>query len=152
MNAWKLRTIVFSCEVWHLLENICLCNGSFDFAFIFTFCTKNLLTSLDWIAPTIRHRPPSRASYGKCRSKCCIGLKKAGGKIFSSLHSNTGATFSMSEMTTRDNSLAHRWWKKFLNSASTRIYYQGDSLEPSQEEAAQSICGSHDSSARWFAS
>ena len=120
MHAGKIVTIVFGCEVWHLLQNIWLCNRSFNFTFIFAFCSKDLLTSLNWIAPTVLHKPPIRASYGRCRSKCCIGLKKAGGKIFSSLHSNTGATFSMSEMTARDYSLTQSRQKKLLNSANTR--------------------------------
>ena len=125
MHDRKVVTIIFGCEVWHLFRNIWLCNWSFNFVFIFAFRSKNLLTSLNWIAPMVLHSPPICASYGRCRSKCCIRLKKAGGKIFSSLHSNTGATFSMFEMTAWDNSLAHSWRKKLLNFANTRQILSG---------------------------
>ena len=119
MHTRKVVGIVFCCEVWHLLQNVCLCNGCFNFGFIFTFSSKNLLTSLNWIAPTALHRPPICASYGRCRIICCIGLKKPGGKIFSNLQSNTGAILFISATTVRDNSLAQSWRKKLLNSAST---------------------------------
>jgi hypothetical protein len=38
--------------------------------------------------------PPSLASYGRCTSKCCIGLNHPGGNIFSNLHISTGISFS----------------------------------------------------------
>ena len=41
MHARKVVSIVFCCEVWDLLQNVCLCNGSFNFTFIFAFCSKN---------------------------------------------------------------------------------------------------------------
>ena len=58
MHAREVVTIVCCCEVRHLLQNVCLCNGSLDFAFISIFLSKNLQTSLDWIAPTALHGPP----------------------------------------------------------------------------------------------
>ena len=58
MHARKIVSIVFWCEVWHLLQNICLCGGSFNFTFIFAFSSKDLLTSLNWIAPTVLHGTP----------------------------------------------------------------------------------------------
>ena len=119
MHARKVVSIVFCCEVWHLLQNLCLYNGCFNFAFIFTFSSKNLLTSLNWIAPTALHRPPIRASYGRCRIICCIGLNKPGGKIFSNLQSNTSVILSIYATMVWDNSLAQSWQKKLLNSAST---------------------------------
>ena len=120
MHAGKVVTIVTCCEVWHLLQNVCLCYGCFNFSFIFTFSLKNLLKSLNWIAPTALHRPPPiRASYGRCKIKCCIGLKKPGAKIFSNLQSNTCAILSMSATMVQDNSLAQSWRKKLLNSVST---------------------------------
>jgi len=126
MHARKVVSIVICCEVWHLLQNVCLCNGCFNFAFIFTFSSKNLLTSLNWIAPTTLHRPPPiRASYGRCKIICYIGLKKPGGKIFSNLQSNTGTILSISATTVRDNSLAQSWRKKLLNSASTCQTFSG---------------------------
>jgi len=112
MHARKVVSIVFCCEVWHLLQNVCLCYGCFNFAFIFTFSSKNLLKSLNWIAPMALHRPPIRASYGRCKIKCYIGLKKPGEKIFSNLQSNTGVILSKSAITVRDNSLAQSWRKK----------------------------------------
>jgi hypothetical protein len=36
MHAWKGVSIVFSCEVCHLLSTICLNNGSFNFVFVST--------------------------------------------------------------------------------------------------------------------
>jgi hypothetical protein len=35
MHAWKGVSIVFSCEVCHLLGTICLSNGSFNFVFFY---------------------------------------------------------------------------------------------------------------------
>jgi hypothetical protein len=36
LHAWKGVSIVFSCEVCHLLGTICLSNGSFNFVFVST--------------------------------------------------------------------------------------------------------------------
>ena len=125
VHAWKIISIVFWCEVWDLLQNVCLCDGSFNFTFVFAFSSKYLLTSLNWIAPTVLRGTPIRTSYGRCKIICCIGLKKSGGKIFSNLESNTGANFSICSTTVRDNSLAHSWRKKLLNSASTCQTWSG---------------------------
>ena len=145
IHAMKVVRIVFCCEVLHLLQSVCLCNGSFNFAFIFTFYLKNLLTSLNWIALMALHRSPIRTSQGRCKIKCCIGFKKPGGKIFSNLQSNIDAILSISAITVRDNSLAESFQNKLLNFASTSHTCSGHSLEPSPEEAAQAKCGSHDS-------
>ena len=63
MRRWdmltrKIVSIVFWCEVWDLLQNVCLCDGSFNFAFVFAFSSKDLLTSLNWIAPTVLRWTP----------------------------------------------------------------------------------------------
>ena len=125
VHAWKGFTIVFCCVVGDFIQNVCFCNGSFYFAFIFAFGSKDFLLSLNQVAPTSLNRPPIRASYGRCKIICCIGLKKPGGKIFSNLQSNTGANFSICSTTVRDNSLAHNWRKKLLNSASTCQTWSG---------------------------
>ena len=125
MYTRKIVSIVFWCEVWDLLQNVCLCDGSFNFTFVFAFSSKYLLTSLNWIAPTVLRGTPIRASYGRCKIICCIALKKPGGKIFSNLQSNTGAILSISWITVIDTSLAQSWRKKKLNSASTRHIWSG---------------------------
>ena len=121
VHAWKGFTIVFCCVVRDLIQNVCFCNGSFYFA----FDSKDFLLSLNQVAPMSLYRPPIRASYGRCKIICCIGLKKPGGKIFSNLQSNTEANFSICSTTARDNSLAHSWRKKLLNSASTCQTWSG---------------------------
>ena len=125
MHARKGVNIIFCCEVCHLLSTVCLSNGSFNFAFVFTFRSKNFLLSLNCIAPTAMQGPPIRASYGRCKIMCCIGLKKLGGKIFSNLQSNTRAKSSIFSTSVQDNSLAQRMRKKLLNSASTSHRWSG---------------------------
>ena len=69
--------------VCRLLSNECLGHRCFNSTFIFTLSSKRLLHPLNWVAPSILNRPPILASVGRCKIKCCIGLKKPGGKIFS---------------------------------------------------------------------
>jgi hypothetical protein len=49
------------------------------------------------------------ASYGRCIKRCCIGLKKPGGNIFSNLHKSTSASFSSCSITSLLISLAHNY-------------------------------------------
>ena len=119
MHTRKVVGIVFCCEVWHLLQNVCLCNGCFNFAFIFTFSSKNLLTSLNWIAPTALHSPPFVLHTGGAESYAASDWRNRVKKIFSNLQSNTGVILSISATTVRDNSLAQSWRKKLLNFDST---------------------------------
>jgi hypothetical protein len=42
MHASKVLSVVYCCEVSHLLKNECLYNGSLNFGFISTFFAKSL--------------------------------------------------------------------------------------------------------------
>ena len=110
---WRFFGFVVCChEVCRLLSDECLRHRRFYSTFIFTFCSKRLLHPLSWVAPTILHGPPNRASVGRCKIKCCIGLKKLGGKIFSNLQINSGANCSISSRRPGDSSFAQRTRKK----------------------------------------
>ena len=99
-------------EVCRLLSDECLSHRCFNSMFIFTFLSKRLLHPLSWVAPMILHGPPNLASVGRCKIKCCIGLKKPGGKIFSNLQINSGANSSISSSMPGDSSFAQRTRKK----------------------------------------
>ena len=132
-------------EVCRLLSNECLGHRCFNSTFILTFCSKRLLHPLSCVAPTILHGPPNRSSVGRCKIKCCIGLKKLGGKIISNLQINSGANSSISSTRSGDSSLAQRTQKKLLSSASTS--HPSSGMKPRNITAlpAQSICFNHDS-------
>ena len=120
MHARKVVSIVFCCEVWHLLQNVCLCNGCFNFAFIFTFSSKNLLTSLNWIAPMTLHMPsPFVLHTGGVESYAASDWRSRVEKSSPTYRATQAPFFSISATTVRDNSLAQSWRKKLLNSAST---------------------------------
>jgi hypothetical protein len=51
--------------------------------------------------------PPSLASYGRCTSKCCIGLNHPRGNIFSNIHISIGISFSNFAITSFLISWAH---------------------------------------------
>src|SRR4051812_21409801 len=105
--------VVCCYEVCRLLCDECLSHRCFNSMFIFTFFSKCLLHPLSWVAPTILHAPPPNlASVGRCKIKCCIGLKKPGGKIFSNLQINSSANSSISSSTPGGSSFAQRTQKK----------------------------------------
>src|SRR3954466_4282091 len=104
--------VVHCYEVCRLLCDECLSHRCFNSTFSFTFFSKHLLHPLSWVAPTILHGPPNLASAGRCKIKCCIGLKKPGGKIFSNLQINSGTNSSISSSTLGDSSFAQRTRKK----------------------------------------
>ena len=146
MHVRKVVSIVFCCEAWHLLQNVCLCNGCFNFAYIFTFSLKNLLKSLNWIAPTALHRPPFVPHMGGAKSNVASDWRSWVERASPTYRATQVPFFpsqqSWSEITP--------WHKADERNSSTlpalARHAQGHSLEPSPEEAAQSICGSHDSS------
>ena len=100
--------IVCCHEVCRLLSDECLGHRFFNSMYIFTFFSKHLLHHLSCVAPTILHGPPNLASVGRCKIKCCIGLKKPGGKIFSNLQITSGANSSISSSRPGDSYFAQR--------------------------------------------
>jgi hypothetical protein len=68
-------------------------DATFNLSLIVNHCSKFLQCSFNVC------EPPILASYGRCTSKCCIGLNHPGGNIFFNLHKSTGiSSFNFSIM------------------------------------------------------
>jgi len=72
-------------------------------------CLSNRYIHLYWTGP------PILASYGKCRGRCSITLKKYGGKIISILHNILEIFLSMQSASFICKLDAHRSLKNWLN-------------------------------------
>ena len=151
MHTRKVVGIVFCCEVWHLLQNVCLCNGCFNFAFIFTFSSKNLLTSLNWIAPTALHRPPFVLHTGGAESYAASDWRSRVEKSSPTYRATHAPFFPFMQPRYEITPWHIAGGRNCSTPLAPTRHAQGHSLKPSLEEAAQSRCGSHDSSSHWLA-
>ena len=85
---------VYTGEVCYLFYFKFFCDATFTLALLPTIALSFFSALLMWYIHLYYCGPPTLASYGRCTSKCCIGLNHPGGKIFSNLHESTGISFS----------------------------------------------------------
>ena len=147
MIARKVRLVVLRCEVCHLLPKACLYNGSLNSSFIYTFfCEESLdIFRLDSTNGPARP-PPNVPRTGGAQLDAASARRSRVERSSPAYRATQVPLFPSPER----RSEISPWHKASGRKSSTlpalARHAQGHSLGPSLEEAAQSICGSHDSS------